>query len=324
MVLSKHRVLSREEEVELSRSKKKVKDVHHADFNDGASDGGHSQSHQNAWGSTRASFKEKLVGEMPRAFAKAFDFSDLMDAEAESDDEVSDLREGLTAVKLSRVMKLRIKCGFGFIIFLWKFTKLRFEQQVVYEGIHKLCFGCGRIGHKKDACPHLVWKLGSSVRGDNVELGDPRRSRTLPALDSTIDGSGTSGFQLEGKSSGEAGASNCRNQSKLVVNEGLVYQAADGDVETDLSDDGGKHKSGGSLSHDTVVEASSDQRTVTGGGAEGSLEEDTADTFMRDDSYNREKEVGSPANNHFSKRNVLVGKDGMELEEEGGVDASSR
>ena len=48
MVLPKHRVLSREEEVELSRGKKKVKDVHHADLNDSASDGGHSQSHQNA------------------------------------------------------------------------------------------------------------------------------------------------------------------------------------------------------------------------------------------------------------------------------------
>ena len=48
MVLPKHRVLSREDEVELSHSKKKVKDVHHADFNDGASDSGHSQSHQNA------------------------------------------------------------------------------------------------------------------------------------------------------------------------------------------------------------------------------------------------------------------------------------
>jgi len=37
---SKHRVLSREEEVELSQSKKKVKDVHHARFNNGPSEGG--------------------------------------------------------------------------------------------------------------------------------------------------------------------------------------------------------------------------------------------------------------------------------------------
>ena len=92
MVLPKHRVLSKEEEVELSHSKKKVNDIHHADFNDGASDGGHSQSHQNAWGSARASFKEKLVGEIPGAFAKALDFFDLLDAEAEYDDEDFDLR----------------------------------------------------------------------------------------------------------------------------------------------------------------------------------------------------------------------------------------
>nr|POE52338.1 uncharacterized protein CFP56_60843 [Quercus suber] len=223
---------------------------------------------------------------MPGAFAKAFDFSDLMDAEAKSDDEVSNLREGLAAVKLSRETKLRIRVRFALkedlnsilekgpwfirghflsirpwepffkpdmpnfsLIAVWvrlhhlpmeiyevevlkqigealgkvlriaahtalesrgKYARLciqvdinkplinivligRFKQQVVYEGIHKLCFDCGRIGHKKDACPHLVWKLGSSVRGDNVELSDPRRSHTLHAMDSTTDGSGTSG-----------------------------------------------------------------------------------------------------------------------------------
>ena len=49
------------------------------------------------------------MGEIPGAFAKAFDFSDLLDAKAESDDEFSDLREGLEAVKLSRETKLRIR-----------------------------------------------------------------------------------------------------------------------------------------------------------------------------------------------------------------------
>ena len=41
--MTKNRVLSREEEAELSRSKKKVKEGHHTDFNDGLSDSGHSQ-----------------------------------------------------------------------------------------------------------------------------------------------------------------------------------------------------------------------------------------------------------------------------------------
>lgn len=109
MVLSKHRVLSREEEAKLSRSKKKLKDVHHADFNDGPSDGGQSQSHQNAWGSPKASFKDKLFIEIPWDFAEAFDFTDLMEDDAESDNEVTDLREGLATAKLSKETKLRIR-----------------------------------------------------------------------------------------------------------------------------------------------------------------------------------------------------------------------
>ncbi|XP_075655113.1 uncharacterized protein At4g02000-like [Castanea sativa] len=30
------------------------------------------------------------------------------------------------------------------------------EQMVVYEGIQKLCFCCGRIGHRKEACPYVI------------------------------------------------------------------------------------------------------------------------------------------------------------------------
>jgi len=32
----------------------------------------------------------------------------------------------------------------------------RREQQICYEGIYKLCFGCGRLGHRKEHCPHLI------------------------------------------------------------------------------------------------------------------------------------------------------------------------
>ena len=31
-----------------------------------------------------------------------------------------------------------------------------FEQPIIYEGIHKLCFSCGRIEHRKEACPHII------------------------------------------------------------------------------------------------------------------------------------------------------------------------
>ncbi|XP_030948989.1 uncharacterized protein LOC115972900 [Quercus lobata] len=330
MGLSKHRFLSREEEVEISRGKKKVKDIHHAEFNDGSSDGGHSQSYRNTWGSAGASFKDKLVGKISGAFVEAFDFSDLMDAEAKSDDKVSGLREGLAAVKLSRETKRRIRgpwaqtlmfklfgrsVGFSFLqskldllwkptgrldcvdlgddfysvrfalkedmnsilekgswfigghflsirpwepffkpamanvssIAVWvrlhqlplelyeaevlkqigdaigkvlhidahtaleargKYVRLclqvdinkplintvligRFEQQVVYEGIHKLCFACGRIGHKKDDCPHTIRKPVSPEREENGEPDESARSRKVHATDSTTNGCGT-------------------------------------------------------------------------------------------------------------------------------------
>ena len=49
------------------------------------------------------------MGEIPGAYAKAFDFSDLRDMEADSDEEVGELRKGLAAVKLTRETKLRIR-----------------------------------------------------------------------------------------------------------------------------------------------------------------------------------------------------------------------
>ena len=107
--MMKNRELTREEEAELSRSTKKVKDVHHTEFNDGSSESGQSHDLQNAWGTARKTFKEKLEGVIPGAYAKAFDFSDLLDKEAESDDEVEELREGIAAMKLTRETKLRIR-----------------------------------------------------------------------------------------------------------------------------------------------------------------------------------------------------------------------
>ena len=70
------RILSREEEVELARSNKKVKDYHHAGFNDESSEGSPHRFSQDTWAHSKASFKDKLVGQIPGAFVQAFDLSD--------------------------------------------------------------------------------------------------------------------------------------------------------------------------------------------------------------------------------------------------------
>ncbi|XP_050259267.1 uncharacterized protein LOC126704310 [Quercus robur] len=68
----------------------------------------------------------------------------------------------------------------------------RFEQPVVYEGIQKLCFACGRVGHKKEVCPHIIRSSSSPVRGGNDEHGDSVGSRMVHDTDSTVIGGGMS------------------------------------------------------------------------------------------------------------------------------------
>ena len=304
------------------RSKKKVKDVNHADFSEGANENDSYPRNNNAWVSPNKSFKEKLVGEIPGAYAQAFDFYDQMEDDVDSDEEVSGLCEGLAAIKLSKETKLRIrgswskalivklygrKIGFTYIqnklqqlwkpsgridcvdlgneffltrfsmkedldavlrkgpwfigehylsirpwepffnsdvanvssIAVWvrlhrlpielyeaevlkqigeaigkvlrvdthtameargKYARLciqvdankplintvlirKFEQAVVYEGINKLCFECGRIGHKKEACPYIIRCIESSPEKElspKKELSSTRAHSTSP------------------------------------------------------------------------------------------------------------------------------------------------
>ena len=109
-VWMKPQILSREKEAEFSRSNKKVKDIHHTNFNDGSSQGSLSRDNQNPQGMPKASFKDKLIGKILGAFTQAFDFHDVMDDNVESnnDEAEGELREGLVAVKLTRDTKMRI------------------------------------------------------------------------------------------------------------------------------------------------------------------------------------------------------------------------
>lgn len=73
----------------------------------------------------------------------------------------------------------------------------RFEQLVIYEGIHKLCFLYGRLGHKKEACPFTIRGLGTLVEGKPMSEGagdgliQTAKSRQVHDTHSTMLVSGT-------------------------------------------------------------------------------------------------------------------------------------
>ena len=59
------------------------------------------------------SFRDKLIGEIPGAFAQAFDFTDQMDTESDSDideeETTKELQQGIVAIKLSKDTKRCIR-----------------------------------------------------------------------------------------------------------------------------------------------------------------------------------------------------------------------
>lgn len=49
-----------------------------------------------------------------------------------------------------------------------------FEQLMVYEGFHKLCFSSGRIGHRKELCLLTIKKAESPVKSGSMSVGKDR------------------------------------------------------------------------------------------------------------------------------------------------------
>lgn len=90
---------SREEDDELQRSTKKVKENH--------SVGSPSQPDGSEGGAR--SYKDKLIGEIPGAYEQAFGFKSIMEEGVESDDETADLNAGIAAVNLSSERKSKMQ-----------------------------------------------------------------------------------------------------------------------------------------------------------------------------------------------------------------------
>nr|XP_023896798.1 uncharacterized protein LOC112008697 [Quercus suber] len=72
----------------------------------------------------------------------------------------------------------------------------KFEQLVCYEGIQKLCFSCGKMGHRKEGCPFMVRsnpvpRGAEGMNGRGAEGRSPR-SREEHATTRTTAGEGPS------------------------------------------------------------------------------------------------------------------------------------
>ena len=88
----------------------------------------------------------------------------------------------------------------------------RLEQQICYEGIHKMCFGCGRIGHRKEQCPHIIRQEPSVLEAGEKKGGDmAAKSCSSHAPDTSSSGVGTS--------SGVVNTEQCAEQDE--VREGV-------------------------------------------------------------------------------------------------------
>ncbi|XP_075654038.1 uncharacterized protein LOC142624363 [Castanea sativa] len=107
------RTLFREEEAELARSNKKVKDINHAEFNGGYRASSPSMGNQATGFNAKPSFKDKLVGEILGVFAQAFDCIDHVEEDLDSDNESGEapnsVHEGQVKIKLSIETKRRIR-----------------------------------------------------------------------------------------------------------------------------------------------------------------------------------------------------------------------
>ena len=114
--MSESAVRSREEDDELQRSTKKVKENSH--------DRGPSEQLPPSLGEEGSSYKEKLIGDIPGAFEQAFDFDNVMETKAKSDnEEEAELLLGEVVVKIFGDRKAKIHAAWNNALIVKVFKK---------------------------------------------------------------------------------------------------------------------------------------------------------------------------------------------------------
>lgn len=169
---------SREEEAELSRSTKKVKESHCNDSQQRPFNG----INPNAMGSfqllepnnVKKSFKDKLIGEIPGAYAQAFDFSEYIDngMESELDSEVDNLRQGVAAVSLSKATIQRIRAPWS-SAFIIKVFGRSVGYNFLLSKLHALWKPKGKIDCVDLECDYYLIRFSLKEDHDTVLIKGP-------------------------------------------------------------------------------------------------------------------------------------------------------
>lgn len=108
---------SLEKKNELVRSTKKVMDSHHAN-----NDNSPIRTRDSTY-SPKLSFRDKLVGELLRAYSQAFAFSNHMEADSDSDKELEEVKEGFVSVSLLKETKQRTRAPWAKALIVKVFGK---------------------------------------------------------------------------------------------------------------------------------------------------------------------------------------------------------
>ena len=167
-----------EEEAELCRSTKKVKESHCDDSQQRPLHGFKANvmgpSFLEESNTTKKSFKDKLIGEIPGAYAQAFDFSDYIDngMESEPESEVDSLRQGVAAVRLSRDVIHRIRAPWSSALIVKVFGRT-VGYNFLLSKLHSLWKPKGKIDCVDLECDFYLIRFSLKEDHDAVLMKGP-------------------------------------------------------------------------------------------------------------------------------------------------------
>ena len=152
---------SNEEEDTLARSTKKFKDSHSVDG-----------ARENVKGNNVESYKDKLVGAIPGAFAQALGFECSMQEDVESNNEEDSDQDGNIRVGFSKEEKMRMRAPWQKALIIKTFGK-RMAFSFLVERVRKMWNPCGGMDCIDLGYDYYLVKFELAEDVDSILKGGP-------------------------------------------------------------------------------------------------------------------------------------------------------